>query len=290
MAINESGVLPQSVRLIFTPSSLAERALLYTTRIGHYFCDRAYRFNHHHEVALQKSHRMNYMLMLIQRGALDLNCDGRHYVVESRRAMLFDCRKPHEYFALTDSLEFHWLTFNGPPAEIMYREALSIHDGRHVFQPADPARIQLDIMKIISASDGGRRMSEHACAEVIYSILCQLTTPGAGGDSKAGALIERACRYMDEHCGTSLSVSDAASHVGLSSSCFTRHFKAETGHSPHEYLTLRRIDAAKALLLGSALSVQQIAYDTGYGSEENFNRAFRKKVGLPPGAFRKTPV
>jgi AraC-like DNA-binding protein len=290
MMINESGVLPQSVRFIFTPSSLAERVLLYPTRIGHYFCDRAYHFSYQCEVGQQQSHRMNYMLMLLQRGALDLNCDGRHYVAERRQAILFDCRNPHEYFALSDTLEFYWLVFNGLPAETMYQEALSIHGDNHVFQPADPAKIQLDIMKIISASEGGRRMPEHASAEMIYSILCQLTTPGAGGSSKVGTLIEKACRFMDEHCGTPLSVPDTASHIGLSSSCFTKHFKAETGHSPHEYLTLRRIDAAKALLLGSGLSVQQIAYDTGYGSEENFNRAFRKKVGIPPGAFRKTPV
>ena len=52
----------------------------------------------------------------------------------------------------------------------------------------------------------------------------------------------------------------------------------------------RRIDKAKYMLASTELSVKEIAYATGYNSEENFIHSFRKNVGVAPGIFRKYPV
>ena len=62
------------------------------------------------------------------------------------------------------------------------------------------------------------------------------------------------------------------------------------GYSPYEYIVLRRIDKAKYMLASTELSVKEIAYATGYNSEENFIHSFRKNVGVAPGIFRKYPV
>ena len=52
----------------------------------------------------------------------------------------------------------------------------------------------------------------------------------------------------------------------------------------------RRIDKAKYLLTSTQLSVKEIAYATGYNSEENFIHSFRSNVGIAPGLFRKHPI
>ena len=87
-----------------------------------------------------------------------------------------------------------------------------------------------------------------------------------------------------------IGVQDAAAAVSLSPSHFSRQFKARTGYSPYEYIVLRRIDKAKYMLASTELSVKEIAYATGYNSEENFIHSFRKNVGVAPGIFRKYPV
>ena len=38
------------------------------------------------------------------------------------------------------------------------------------------------------------------------------------------------------------------------------------------------------------MSVKEIAYHTGYNSEENFIHSFQKNVGISPGMFRKYPI
>lgn len=56
------------------------------------------------------------------------------------------------------------------------------------------------------------------------------------------------------------------------------------------FINQSRIEAAKALLRSrahAATSVQQIAYDVGFGSLGPFNRAFRDTTGLSPSAYRE---
>ena len=116
-------------------------------------------------------------------------------------------------------------------------------------------------------------------------LLDETTESTAGGDR-----IAQAIRYMNRHLFEPIGVQDAAAAVSLSPSHFSRQFKARTGYSPYEYIVLRRIDKAKYMLASTELSVKEIAYATGYNSEENFIHSFRKNVGVAPGIFRKYPV
>lgn len=290
MNIHEDGVSQRSVRYFFTPSSFAERVFFYPTRAGHYFCDRRYHFSYQCDVAREAGHHLNYMLLLIKRGRLDLTVEGEHYVAERSQVVLFDCKKPHEYHALTDDLEFCWLLFNGPQCELYYEEILALRGKAHCFAAADPAQVQLGMTRILTYGELAQRAPEHTCSEIIYALLCQLLAAGAGGAGELDSLINRSLAYMDRHFDTALSVEDVATHVGLSGSYFTKQFRACTGYSPYEYLTLRRIDRAKELLLTGGSTVKQIAFETGYNSEENFIRAFKNKVGLSPSAFRQYPI
>ena len=85
-------------------------------------------------------------------------------------------------------------------------------------------------------------------------------------------------------------VAAVAESVNWSQSHFSREFKAHTGYSPYEYIILRRIDKAKHMLTSTQMTVKQIAYHTGYNSEENFIHSFQKNVGLSPSLFRKYPI
>ncbi len=109
-------------------------------------------------------------------------------------------------------------------------------------------------------------------------LLLDDTSPAHAGSDR----IAEAIRYMNRHLFEELSVQEVAASVSLSSSHFSRQFKAKTGYSPYEYIILRRIDKAKYLLTSTPLSVKEIAYATGYNSEENFIHSFRSNVGIAP--------
>jgi AraC-like DNA-binding protein len=59
------------------------------------------------------------------------------------------------------------------------------------------------------------------------------------------------------------------------------------GESPARYLDGIRIRKAQELLIGTSRSVKEISLEVGYRDPLYFSRAFRRKVGLSPKAFRK---
>lgn len=63
----------------------------------------------------------------------------------------------------------------------------------------------------------------------------------------------------------------------------------QNGESFTHYLRERRLQRARSALVASAevrLSVADVAYSCGFGDAANFNRVFKERFGLPPGAFR----
>jgi AraC-like DNA-binding protein len=59
------------------------------------------------------------------------------------------------------------------------------------------------------------------------------------------------------------------------------------GFSFREYLQALRVRRARALLADPDLSVTEVAYAAGFNDLSNFDKVFRKIVGVPPSAYRK---
>jgi AraC-like DNA-binding protein len=83
------------------------------------------------------------------------------------------------------------------------------------------------------------------------------------------------------------SIADVARACGLTESRFIRAFRASTGAPPHRWLRGFRVERAKELLIGSASSLAQIAYDCGFADQSHFTRVFYDATGITPGAWRR---
>jgi AraC-like DNA-binding protein len=78
-----------------------------------------------------------------------------------------------------------------------------------------------------------------------------------------------------------------AHEVGMSRSVFADRFAHFVQDPPMHYLTRWRMQLATRLLERPNVGVAQVAAEVGYESEAAFNRAFKKCVGAPPGAWRR---
>ncbi len=77
--------------------------------------------------------------------------------------------------------------------------------------------------------------------------------------------------------------------AGVSKSHLNRLFVINTGKTPADYWSDRRIRAAQSALLESGRSVKTIAYELGFSSLSHFSTWVRKKTGLSPRALRHAP-
>lgn len=82
------------------------------------------------------------------------------------------------------------------------------------------------------------------------------------------------------------SVKYFADKVCLSPSYFGDLVKKETGKTAQEYIQLKIIDRSKQILLGSEMTVSQVADTLGFQYPQHFIRMFKKQTGYTPKEFR----
>lgn len=84
------------------------------------------------------------------------------------------------------------------------------------------------------------------------------------------------------------SLAELADAAHLSTCHFARAFRASEAQTPHAYVARHRFDRALALLLRADDQVGTVADRSGFASPAHFIAAFRKHMGVTPGAVRAT--
>jgi len=77
-----------------------------------------------------------------------------------------------------------------------------------------------------------------------------------------------------------------AAHAGMSPFHLHRLFSAVAGETPKQYTLRLRVSRGAAMLVAGDASVLEIALSCGFESHEAFTRAFRRRFGLTPRAYR----
>ncbi|SDD31544.1 helix-turn-helix domain-containing protein [Actinokineospora iranica] len=119
--------------------------------------------------------------------------------------------------------------------------------------------------------DGGQRQ------------FVELPIPECGSDS-----LEPVMRWLLEHLADEHTVADLARRAGLSERTFARRFVAETGTTPHKWLTTQRVLHARRLLEDTPMTVDEVARECGFGSAALLRHHFQRLVGVAPTDYRRT--
>ncbi len=94
--------------------------------------------------------------------------------------------------------------------------------------------------------------------------------------------------WMRSHLTANLDVTALADRVALSPRQFTRRFKAVFEVTPGDYVERLRLDEARVLLTDGRATIETIAAAVGFQSPDTFRRAFERRFGINPSAYRTT--
>jgi AraC-like DNA-binding protein len=92
--------------------------------------------------------------------------------------------------------------------------------------------------------------------------------------------------YLEEHFTENVSLEELAALVNLSPFYLLRIFRETVGLPPHSYLTQLRISHAKRLI-GSSMSLAEVAAAVGFSDQSHLNRHFKALVGVTPGQYAR---
>ncbi|CAN5476272.1 hypothetical protein BH09VER1_BH09VER1_26930 [soil metagenome] len=99
--------------------------------------------------------------------------------------------------------------------------------------------------------------------------------------------ISRAVEILQSHHTEEMTLPSLAKLCGMSRASLASKFTEAVGESPIRYLINYRLDRAGYLLAETNLSINQISEKVGFHEQPYFTRAFRKKFGKTPSAYRQ---
>jgi AraC family transcriptional regulator len=98
----------------------------------------------------------------------------------------------------------------------------------------------------------------------------------------------RTLAYVEANLASKMDTEGLANVVALSRSHFSRAFKRSLGFSPMEYVVVRRVERAKAMISGTREPLAEVALACGFADQAHLNRRFRDIVGISPGRWRRS--
>ena len=98
--------------------------------------------------------------------------------------------------------------------------------------------------------------------------------------------VARVMGVIEECFAEDLRLEDLARVAGLSTHHLIRAFRREVGLTPHAHLVGVRVRRARDLLRAGETPVA-VATAVGFADQAHLTRAFKARIGVPPGAYRR---
>ena len=223
----------------------------------------------------------NCELFTVDKGALDVMCNGTVYRVESGQSFFIDSGLVHYTHALSPDTEITMIVFDygiikpfaaGLALEIpiisadyglhaLYDEVMGEIKSR---KPLYSYRAAIDVAKCMTDIYRGER-----------------TCPSDAKDGRTDRLKALMSDIDENYADYDLTA--AAKFMNMNSSYFSRLFHAVTGISFNRYLTyVRCANAVNMIKSDKDLTMTEIALACGFTTIRNFNRIFRAYTGYAP--------
>lgn len=139
---------------------------------------------------------------------------------------------------------------------------------------------------------GGETIITRLCdILVVQAIRSWLAEAPAAQTGWLGALqdeqIGRAIAHVHRDPERAWTVAALAEKASMSRSAFSARFHELVGDAPMRYVTRWRMSIARSWLREGDLAMIDVAQRLGYQSEAAFSRAFKRTLGMSPGAARR---
>lgn len=226
-------------------------------------------------------------------GDVEYLVEGSRYPLEENSMMIMRPAEVHKPKILSSS-RYERYAINFPlsfpdtldPEGRLLKPFLNRPLGKNNKLPADAIDVPL-ILTLFSQmfqeykDDYERELVCKAHILTILGIIHRAFVGQTDTEDKPVSTGQRIVAYVNRHIFEPISVPELAKHFYLSSSQFSRIFRQATGASPWEYITIKRLTAAREKILSGTMA-QSAAESCGFKDYSAFYRAYTKHFGTPP--------
>jgi AraC-like DNA-binding protein len=241
----------------------------------------------------------NLELIWVKTGELTLTLDNRSLLLQSDEIAIVNSEVVHG--ASPQNCVYECIVFNlaflktGNLACDAFLDDLLSHNAYLNEKPTDEVTLSL-IRNLFLEISLNRIGTEFKVLGLFHSFLGEMQQknqftaylpPTNGHDEKKVVKLKTVLKYIRENFAKDITLEDMSAVAGFSSKYFCKFFKDMTGSTPINYLMTYRIERAARKLLGSDLSVTQIAFDCGFNDLSYFIKTFKAFKHTSPKEYRK---
>lgn len=122
-------------------------------------------------------------------------------------------------------------------------------------------------------------------ALALMGLLSRALSSETNTEMKNSDLLDNVIHYIETHISEKIALEDTANHFFISQSTLSKLFRSRLNESFYQFVTQRRLIAAKQLI-ERGLPLTQIGEQVGFCDYAAFYRAFRREYGLSPTKYR----
>jgi AraC-like DNA-binding protein len=192
--------------------------------------------------------------------------------------------KPH----VQSGWEEYWIGFKGYYAETLMKKGFFAADQPFIDTGMNEQLLMLfrKILETVRLAPAGYHQVIAGIVLQVLGMLHSIRQYKDETDDPAAQLINKARFLLRESLETPVNMEQVARSLPMGYSKFRKAFKQFTGQSPHQYLLNLRLEKSRELLETTHLTVNEIAFQTGFESVFYFSKLFKKKNGVSPMQYR----
>lgn len=194
---------------------------------------------------------------------------------------------PHEYYPSGDVWDNHWIIPGGYGCEQMLTDMG--FDKPQVFSLNSTKLLDHFFGNMHDALMSDKLHGNLRASGYLYSFLVELERckSGTGTCSETNPAIIKCVDYIDNNFRSPITMEQLCRITGVSKQYLCRLFRNTLNVRPMEYIAKRRIQAAKELLTGTKMSIEEIVEQTGFCGSSYFCKLFKRYEGITPTQFRR---
>lgn len=132
----------------------------------------------------------------------------------------------------------------------------------------------------------GESLANALAVYLVQRYAVRRVTPAVYKRGLPGNRLKCVLDYIAGNLDDKISLIRLAELAGMSPHYFSELFKLSTGHAPHQYVLIHRIERAKQRLEDPQGSVIDAGLGAGFQNPSHFARMFRKIAGISPSRYR----
>lgn len=176
--------------------------------------------------------------------------------------------------------------FSNQKQHIDHREIIDLNDDRVDIEKLLHRLLQLRFLNRIQTTNGYKY-------ELIHDFLEKLVPkkPEVTNVEDTSFLVREAIAFIDENYNRAITLQEVAKKVGVTPEYLSKVFKAGCKQGFKQYLTHKRIEEAKLLLVRfPELSIKELSKKMGFASANHFSTFFKSETDLTPLKYRQKNI